>query len=172
MSGPDYLFLISNGFSARMICQTELLPGLRRAGLRIGILTADREDASLRELAMTHGIELYEYGVKRSVLNAQLFQLRKYFLNDIRANPALLEKYMSRKLDPDRSPLKRVQTKLAGGLYWLGPAGPGPATGLPAAGTQTAIPRRSGTATAGNRPRLPGVYLSRTGPGTGVPAGG
>ena len=120
MSGPDYLFLISNGFSARMICQTDLLPELRRAGLRVGILTADRQDASLRSLADRHGVEIYEYDVKRSALNVQLFQLRKYFLNDIRKNPALLEKYMSRKLDPERSPLRRAQTRLAGGLYWLG----------------------------------------------------
>ncbi len=120
VKGPDYLFLISNGFSARMICQTDLLPALRRGGLRIGILTADRDDPSLQPLADNHGVELYQYEVKRSTLNDQLFQLRKYFLNDIRKNPALLEKYMSRKLDPDRSAVKRVQTKLAGGLYWLG----------------------------------------------------
>lgn len=103
-----------------MICQTDLLPGLRRAGLRVGVLSADRHDASLLKLADRYGIELYEYPARRSVLNAQLFQLRKYFLNDIAQNPALLEKYMSRRLDPNRSPLRRLQTRLAGALSRLG----------------------------------------------------
>ena len=125
MSGPDYLFLISNGFSARMICQTDLLPGLRRAGLRIGILTADREDPSLLRLAADHGVELYQYDVSRSVVVNQLFDLRKYFLNDIEKNPALLEKYMSRKLAPNRSLSRKIQNRLAGGLYWLGQHLPG-----------------------------------------------
>lgn len=125
MSGPDYLFLISNGFSARMICQTDLLPGLRRAGLRIGILSADKTDASLRRLADEHRVELYQYDVRRGLVTAQLFDLRKYFLNDIEKNPALLEKYMSRKLDPNRSLVGKVQNKLAGGLYWLGQHLPG-----------------------------------------------
>lgn len=120
MKGPDYLFLISNGFSARMICQTDLLPGLRRAGLRIGILTADKTDASLRRLAEDHGVELYQYEVSRGPVTTQLFDLRKYFLNDLRTNPALMEKYMSRRLASDRSLPHRLQNRLAGGLSWLG----------------------------------------------------
>lgn len=108
-----------------MICQTDLLPGLRRAGLRVGVLAADKEDASLLTLAREHGVELYQYEVERSKIVEQLFDLRKYFLNDIRQNPALLEKYMSRKLATDRSLLQKIHNRLAGGLNLLGVRFPG-----------------------------------------------
>lgn len=103
-----------------MICQTDLLPRLRKSGVRVGVLTADVTDASLVSLAAEIGLELYAYDVPRSTLKAQLFQLRRFFLNDIRHNPALMDKYMSRKLDPARSALQRLQTRLSKGLYLLG----------------------------------------------------
>ena len=119
-TGPDLLFLISNGFSARMICQTELLPGLVAGGLRVGVLAADRQDPSLVALAERTGVELYEYDVPRGAVKAQLFSLRRYFFNDLENNPALREKYMSRKLDASRSFLQRCQHVLSGALYAVG----------------------------------------------------
>ena len=113
------IFLISNGFSARMICQTDLLQKLVEGGLRVGLLVPDCSDPSMTVLRDRWGVELHEYHAERNFFQVQVFQLRKYLLNDIRANPALMEKYMSRKLARDRSPVKRLQLRLGLGLNRL-----------------------------------------------------
>ena len=102
-----------------MICQTDLLQKLVEGGLRVGLLVPDCSDPSMTVLRDRWGVELHEYHAERNFFQVQVFQLRKYLLNDIRANPALMEKYMSRKLARDRSPVKRLQLRLGLGLNRL-----------------------------------------------------
>ncbi|MGB3546563.1 MAG: hypothetical protein WBA17_06290, partial [Saprospiraceae bacterium] len=82
---PHLIFLISNGFSARMICQTDLLQKLVEGGLRVGLLVPDCSDPSMTVLRDRWGVELHEYHAERNFFQVQVFQLRKYLLNDIRA---------------------------------------------------------------------------------------
>lgn len=101
-------FLLSNGFSVRMITQTGLLRRLTESGCRITLLVPDVTDPGFRQISEETGVELLEYIVEEGPLRRGLFQLRKFVLNDIEANPALLEKYMSRKLAANRPQVKRL----------------------------------------------------------------
>ncbi|MEL7161663.1 MAG: hypothetical protein AAFN92_12965, partial [Bacteroidota bacterium] len=112
-----YCFLISNGFSARMIGQTALLAELARAGCRLTLLVPDARDGSLVTVGQETGAKLVEYHVRDTTWLRGWFQLRKFVLNDIEANPALLEKYRVRRLDPNRFVLKKVVDRLEFAAY-------------------------------------------------------
>jgi len=105
--GKHIAFLLSNGFSVRMITQTGLLARLAAGGIRISLLVPDIEDPGFLRVREETGVELVEYIVEEGWMRRGLFHFRKFVLNDIEANPALLEKYMVRRTAKDRSPLKR-----------------------------------------------------------------
>lgn len=105
--GKHIAFLLSNGFSVRMITQTGLLAQLTASGINISLLVPDIEDPGFQKVRQETGVELVKYIVEEGPLRRGLFHFRKFVLNDIEANPALLEKYMVRRTAKSRSPIKR-----------------------------------------------------------------
>ncbi len=91
-----------------MITQTKLLRRLTENGIRVTLLVPDIMDPGFLQVQEETGVELVEYLVEEGWLRRGLFQLRKFVLNDIEANPALLEKYMVRKQDPNRAWPKKL----------------------------------------------------------------
>jgi len=100
-----------------MILQTGLVHRLRERGYRVAIIVPDATDANLLESSAAAGIELVEIPGNPSFWEGQLLQFRRYLLEDIEANPALLEKHRMRVLDPARKGIKRLQTTLGWAAY-------------------------------------------------------
>ncbi|MEO0731317.1 MAG: CDP-glycerol glycerophosphotransferase family protein [Bacteroidota bacterium] len=117
-------YLATHGFAARMILQTGLVHQLRNRGHRVAIITPDATDANLMESCREAGIELIEIIPQLSFLEKQLLQFRRYLLEDIEANPALLEKHRMRANDPARKGWRRLQTRLGWWTYRLTQAVP------------------------------------------------
>lgn len=91
-----------------MITQTGMLRRLTEQGFRVTLLVPDVRDPGFQQVRAETGVELVEYLVEEGWLRRGLFQLRKFVLNDIEANPALLEKYMVRKQDDQRALPKKL----------------------------------------------------------------
>lgn len=91
-----------------MITQTGMLRRLTEKGFRVTLLVPDTTDPGFEQVRKETDVELVEYLVQEGWLRRGLFQLRKFVLNDIEANPALLEKYMVRKQDAQRAWPKKI----------------------------------------------------------------
>ncbi len=111
----DLCYVVSFGFSTRMLLQTELLRQLEQTGLQIAIITPDIGDGNLQELARDSRIQLYEAAMENSLWNEDYLFKRKYYLEDIKANPALWEKHVySLRYSKSKHPWRRLRP-----LYYL-----------------------------------------------------
>ncbi|MEM6770329.1 MAG: hypothetical protein AAF597_07095, partial [Bacteroidota bacterium] len=75
MHGNQIAFLLSNGFSVRMITQSGLLGRLTERGIRVTLLVPDASDPGLQQVREETGVELVEYLVATGWLRRGLFQL-------------------------------------------------------------------------------------------------
>lgn len=121
----DVCYIVSHGFSARMIMQTGLLNKLAESGLRVGVITPDVENENLVRICEETGVQLFEYNLANEGWSEDYWNRRKYILEDIKANPALWEKHLTQvKNNLSRNPWKRVRPYLNIGFYHLSQAFP------------------------------------------------
>ncbi len=90
----DIVYIISHGFAARMLMQTDLLGKLSQKGFKIAVITPDKNDKNLLKYAEGKQIDIYEYNPKSALWTGEFIRLRKYLFEDIRKNPALWEKHL------------------------------------------------------------------------------
>lgn len=90
----DVAYIISHGFAARMVLQTDLLGKLKKTGLNVAVITPDATDPNLAEYARKNKIILAEYEPKSTIWGNEYIRIRKYLFEDIRNNPALWEKHL------------------------------------------------------------------------------
>ena len=90
----DLAYIVSHGFAARMVMQTDLLGKLVEQGIRVALIAPDDKDANLRSYCSARRIELYQFNPRSTFWNTNYAQARMYFLENINNNPALLEKYI------------------------------------------------------------------------------
>lgn len=101
----DILYLVSHGFAARMVMQTNLLGQLALKGLKIGLVSLDEYDDNLQKYAQKHGISLFRYP-KIQAWTSYL-EYRKYIWEDLDANICLKEKYLyATKYSTARNPFR------------------------------------------------------------------
>ena len=113
----DVCYIVTHGFAARMVLQTGLLAKLRQLGYNVGLIVPDATDENLVQNCKAHQIKLIELRHKSSFLEGQINQIRKYFLENIDANPCLYEKHMAKVLDEKRSWFKKLQPNLGYQAY-------------------------------------------------------
>ncbi len=89
----DVAYIVSHGFAARMVLQTDLLVKLKQAGLKVALITPDKADQNLVENVAKSGIEIIEYKPSSTLWNSEYIRLRKYLFEDIKKNAALWEKH-------------------------------------------------------------------------------
>ncbi len=103
----DLCYVISFGFAARMLLQTGLIERLTEQGKRVAIITPDPNDPNLLALENNPRVEVFALTEKYNIWDEDYLFKRKYYLEDIKANPALWEKHIhglfySRSLHPWR----------------------------------------------------------------------
>ena len=89
----DIAYIISHGFAARMLLQTDLLGKLLQKGFKVAVITTYKNDQNLLNYARDQHIEIIEYNPQSSLWNGEYMRLRKYIFEDIRKNPALWDKH-------------------------------------------------------------------------------
>ena len=90
----NIIYLATHGFAVRMLMQTNLLSRLKDAGFEVGIITTDSKDPSVSRYCEEHSIENIGFKQKQKRLQYYIEFFRKYFLEDVKKNPALYEKHL------------------------------------------------------------------------------
>ena len=89
----DVVYVISHGFAARMILHSSLLEETRALGLKVGIVSPEIDEASLRERAEALGVSLHRAPPSPASSWIQA-RFRPYLYEDILGNPALRAKHL------------------------------------------------------------------------------
>jgi hypothetical protein len=90
----DICYVISHGFSARMVLDSTLLTELGKRGLRVGILSPDGDEPSMRERAERQGFiarATPPNALAQAMVSARL---SRYLFEDVASNPALYAKHL------------------------------------------------------------------------------
>lgn len=90
----DIAYIVSHGFAARMVTQTNLLGLLVKEGKKVALICPDKNDTNLKEYCFNEGVELHEFNPRSQFWTGQYVEIRKYFLEDIDNNIALKEKHI------------------------------------------------------------------------------
>lgn len=90
----DLCYVISHGFAARMLLQTGLIRQLAERGQSVAIITPDPDDENLAEFQRQNNVTIFGSNEKNNIWNEDYLFKRKYYLEDIKANPALWEKHV------------------------------------------------------------------------------
>lgn len=116
----DICYIVSHGLAVRMVLQTDLLGSLEKSGMKVAIICPDKEDNNLKNYCTKNNIRIYEINIKSRFWNAQYQDGRKYFLEDIRENPALFEKHIRAvKYNTSLNPINHIRPRLLYGVYKL-----------------------------------------------------
>lgn len=86
-------YIVSHGFAARMILQTDLLGKLSKRGHQLILICPDPADPVLSGYSQLNNIELVKFKTSKWIWRSNYTLYRSYFLEDIKANPALYEKH-------------------------------------------------------------------------------
>jgi hypothetical protein len=106
----DFCYIISHGFAARMLLQTNLIGRLTEKGYTVALISPDVEDENLIALVNNPNIELIKWNTKSTIWDDNYLHKRMYFLEDIDKNSALKEKfYNSLFYSKSKHPWKRVR---------------------------------------------------------------
>lgn len=89
----DICYVISHGFAARMILQSDVIPSLRAMGLSVGIITPNAGEASGRAFAGKHQVILAQMPRLHERRLRYYNQARHYLYEDVRLNPSLWAKH-------------------------------------------------------------------------------
>lgn len=106
----DFCYVISHGFALRMLMQTQLLFKMAELGLRVAIVSPDKSDPSFASLEGHPNIEIFECKEKLTIWDDNYGFKRRYFLEDVRANPVFWEKHIhSIFYSKSKHPWKRIR---------------------------------------------------------------
>ena len=93
--GVDICYIISHGFAARMLLQTNLIEKLADQGIKIGLITPDSSDENLKVFEENPNIQLVQWDSKATIWDDNYLSKRMYYLEDVDKNTALKEKFWS-----------------------------------------------------------------------------
>lgn len=114
----DICYVISFGFAARMLFQTGLITQLTESGKTVAIITPDPEDENLKEFATNPKVQIYGAKEENNIWTQDYLFKRKYFLEDVKANPALWEKHVySLWYSGSKHPWRRIRPLYYGAIY-------------------------------------------------------
>lgn len=110
----DIAYIVSHGFAARMVTQTNLLGLLVKEGKEVALICPDKNDENLKVYCEKSGVHLYEFNPESSFWTAQYSEIRKYFLEDIDSNVALKEKHIwATRYNNSKNPFNYIRPRLA-----------------------------------------------------------
>jgi hypothetical protein len=103
-----------------MLLQTGLINQLLEQGKTIAIIAPDIQDANLVALNSHPQVSLYEATADTNIWSDDYLFKRKYFLEDIKSNPALWEKHIqATRYNTSKHPWRLIRPFLYGGIYRL-----------------------------------------------------
>lgn len=89
----DVCYIVSHGFAARMLLQTNLIGQLTEKGHTVAIISQNVKDPNFDVFANNPRVSLFEWQGKSSIWDDDYLYKRMYFLENVNANTALKEKF-------------------------------------------------------------------------------
>jgi hypothetical protein len=109
----DICYIVTHGFSARMVLQSEVIPNLRKEGKSVVVIAPNASEESMTKYEKEYGIKVIQSPVKNTWLMGEYFLLKRYLFEDIRNNPALWEKHLRETKDnKSKHPWRIVRPRL------------------------------------------------------------
>jgi hypothetical protein len=109
----DICYIVTHGFSARMVLQSEVIPNLRKEGKSVVVIAPNASEESMKRHEKEYGIKVIQSPVKGTWLMNEYFFLKRYLYEDIRNNPALWEKHLRETKDnKSKHPWRVVRPRL------------------------------------------------------------
>lgn len=116
---PDLLFVLSNGFSTRMVLQSALVPKLQAKGLRVAVLSPSAGDTHFKALCTRHGIEAIACPDVTGKVLGLYSDARRYLFEDFQANASLRAKHQFEVHAPSIHPVLRARAHAGNALNAL-----------------------------------------------------
>ncbi len=112
----DIAYIVTNGFALRMIIQTDLLNSLKTAGNSVALIVTDDQDPNVKNYCSRFDIPVYQFDIKGSFASNNYMFKRKYFLENVKENVALLEKHIfAVRYSRSMHPIRRLRPY----YYWI-----------------------------------------------------
>ena len=93
--------------------QTDLLGKLVQQGIDVALVAPDKSDENLKLYCEKRNVELFEFKPTSPFWSSQYNDARKYFLEDMEANPALFEKYIyAIRYSRSKNPWNHIRPRL------------------------------------------------------------
>lgn len=116
----DIAYIVSHGFAARMVMQTNLLGKLVQNGKSVALICPDKNDPNLKEYCSENKIAIYEFSESGKLSSQKYMFKRKYYLEDMKSNPALWEKHIySIRYNRSLNPFVHIWPRYYGVIYRL-----------------------------------------------------
>lgn len=116
----DVAYLISHGFSARMVTQCNLLGALVTGGKTVCVICPNANDINLKSYCTQKKISLFEFKPRYKFWQDYYLNLRKYLFEDVNNNIALKEKHIwSTKYNESLNPLNHLIPRIGYLIYFL-----------------------------------------------------
>ncbi|HMR88668.1 MAG TPA: hypothetical protein PKD51_10965 [Saprospiraceae bacterium] len=112
----DVVYVISHGFSSRMVTQTNLLVNIVEKGYRVGIIT-NGHDSDLKKYCDDNDIQIIEIEQTLSFIQRQFLDIKRYILDDLDTNIALMEKHVWAIKYSNFGLITRLKYRLAYQIY-------------------------------------------------------
>lgn len=101
-----------------MVMQTNLLGRLVEKGHTVALIVPDEKDLNLLNYCKASKVNLFEFNQKNDFWSHQHADSRKYFLEDLDKNPALLEKHIwATKYNPSKNIIGQLRPRILYMVY-------------------------------------------------------
>jgi len=99
----DVCYVLKDGFPARMVLHSEILPELRARGVSVALVVPNAREPLMQEMASRHDASLIEAPNVYSRLTTEYeWLIRRYLFEDVLANPSLRSWHLKLKDMPER----------------------------------------------------------------------
>ena len=119
----DVLYLLSNGFAARMILHSNLADCAKKQNLMLGVLCPGTDTDPVCVLARSKGMAAAAAKAPQIARQLLAGDLQRYLFENVRANPALKARHI-RRGDPDSKLVFRLSTPFWGGVNRIAQGAP------------------------------------------------
>ena len=112
----DIAYIVSHGFASRMVMQTNLLGKLVADGKKVALIAPDDKDENLKKYCDENEVKLIQFDERSGFSSENYSFKRKYFLENIKENPALWEKHVfATRYNTSKHPLRLIRPF----YYWI-----------------------------------------------------
>jgi len=98
----DVCYVLKDGFPARMVLHSEILPELRERNISVALVVPNAHESLMRETAERHSVTLFEAPNVHSRLTIEYeWLIRRYLFEDVLSNPSLRSWHLKLKDMPE-----------------------------------------------------------------------